>query len=211
MYSSSSSRAGAAEFDLGDLPFVRGRLDWLVESAPDFTNASTTWEKIRMTRVPGRTRASALCAVLAVLIVLIGCKTIPVTARPPISVPQGLTEAKVESTIMQSVFGVQPKASARADSYGAPSSAQPEFVRVRRSEWAFEGREPGVITASVSPRSHYLRVDIVYDAHTVEVVIVDADNMKYSGSRIHGKAIQWIGNLEKIIRSGLSLAAMSRD
>jgi len=164
-----------------------------------------------MAEVPGRTRATALCALLAVLVVLSGCNTVPVAARPPISVPPGLTEAEVESAIMQSVFGLQPEASARADSYGDPSSAQRKYVKVRRSKWVFEGRKPGVIAASVSPRTHYLRVDIVYDAHTVEVVIADASNMKYSGSRIHGKAIQWIGNLEKIIRGGLSLAAISRD
>ena len=164
-----------------------------------------------MTEVPGRTRAIALCALLAVLVVLLGCNTVPVAARPPINVPPGLTQAEVEWAIMQSVFGVQPDAPVCADSYGDPSSAQPEDVQVRRSEWVLEGRKPGVITASVSPRSHYLRVDIVYDAHTVEVVIADANNMKYSGSRIHGKAIQWIGNLENMIRSGLNLAALSRD
>jgi len=161
-----------------------------------------------MTRVPGKARVAAFGAVL---VVLIGCNTVPVAARPPLSVPPGLTEAEVESAIMQSVFGVSPEAPARADSYGDPSSAQPEYVQGRRSEWVFESRKPGVITASVSPRSHYLRVDIVYDAQTVEVVIADANNMKYSGSRIHGKAIQWIGNLENIIRSGLNLAAISRD
>ena len=161
-----------------------------------------------MTAPPYRSRAIALCATLAILLLFFGCKTVPIVARPPITIPPGLTQAQVESSIMMSVFGI--RLAARTDSKDSSSSRQPRYVQIRPSHWHFENQRPGVITASIAPRSHYLRVDIVYNARTVEVVITDARNMKYNGSRIHRKANQWIANLENEIRSGLSVAAIER-
>jgi hypothetical protein len=146
----------------------------------------------------------------ATLFILIGCNTVRITERPPIIVPPGLTAAQVEQAIMYSVFGAQPGTSPTALRPAVSAYPEPAYLQVRRSEWNFEGAEPGVIMGSVSPRTHYLRVKIQYDAHRVEVMIDGAKHMKYTGSRIHGKAIQWIANLERTIRGGLNLAAISR-
>ena len=152
-----------------------------------------------------------LIVVGAMLLVLIGCRTVPITERPPIIVPPGLTEDQVELAIMYSMFGARPGPNPAAEPPAVGARAELPFKKVRGSEWDFEGSQPGVIIGSVSPRTHYLRVRIEYDAHTVGVTIDGANNLKYSGSRIHGRANQWIDNLERTIRSGLNLAAISQQ
>ena len=147
----------------------------------------------------------------ATLFVLIGCNTVPITERPPIIAPPGLTADQVERAIMYAMFGARPGPYPAAEPPAVSASADPSYLKIRRSEWDFEGSQPGVIIGSVSPRTHYLRVRIEYNAHRVGVTIDGANNMSYSGTRIHGKANQWIGNLERTIRSGLNLAALSQQ
>lgn len=152
-------------------------------------------------------RSFGALALSATLVLLAGCNTVPIVERPPIVVPAGLTAAQVEASIMQSVFGLQMEIPRKNAEVQEDAPAQPTYIQTRHSQWRFEGREPGVVAASISPRSHYLRVKIHYGAQKVFVTIDAANHMKYDGHRIHGKAIRWIGNLENTIRSGLSLAA----
>lgn len=123
----------------------------------------------------------------ATLFVLIGCNTVPITERPPIIVPPGLTAAQVELAIMYSMFGARPGPYPAAEPPAVSARAELAYKKIRPSEWDFEGSQPGVIIGSVSLHTHYLRVRIQYDAHRVEVMIDGANHMKYTGSRTSWK------------------------
>jgi len=157
-----------------------------------------------------RTVEKRLLTLAVSLFVLgVGCNTIAIMPRDPIDVPRGLTDRQVELVILQSALGLRLATGDERRMAEEEGFVEPTYIQFRNSDWQLEDNRPGVILASVSPRTHYLRVAIRYDSNRVRVEIDGAENMKYDGSFIHGKAIRWIGNLEESIRSGLSLAAHS--
>jgi len=145
-------------------------------------------------------------AVFAVLIVFTaivsGCSAVPVTERQPISVPNGVTLEQVEAAIISEVLKPPPPVR------GGLSAADAELVRLAQQshEWVLEARRAGEIEASVSPRSHYLKVLIVYSATTVRTEIMETRNLSSGEGTIHKNALVWIDALEKRIKASLGRA-----
>ena len=112
------------------------------------------------------------------LFVLIGCNTVPITERPPIIVARGLIEDQVGLAMMYAVLGARPGTFPAAEPPALSAPADLPYKKSGARSGISKARNPGVIIGSVSPRTHYLRVRIEYDAHRVGVMIDGANNMK---------------------------------
>ena len=76
----------------------------------------------------------------------------------------------------------------------------------RALEWLPEERQPGVIVAGYTWRSHYLKVGLDFDEEIVEVYILDSRNLNQTDNEIHKTAVALVRALG--IRLEQSLAQM---
>ena len=78
------------------------------------------------------------------------------------------------------------------------------LTRGKQNNWWYpEDYGDEIIYAGYSWGSHYLQVAIHYDSQFVRIEITDSKNLKQNKKRIHGKALQLIGQLEDRIRISL--------
>ncbi|MEZ4279032.1 MAG: hypothetical protein R3F21_05360 [Myxococcota bacterium] len=139
------------------------------------------------------------------------CKTVPIKPATAIAVPQGLTQTQVRVAIIAAVLD-QPvpenltKREEMADrALGVALWPFYRSVNPRRDgEWFFESSSEDSVTASFQRNTHLLRVLIAFDAAAARVSIVDADNLRYTESRIHKAVPKWISDLEIRIRRSFS-------
>lgn len=118
-------------------------------------------------------------AVIAVLL-MVGCRSAPLynVTSAPIAASKPVTVADVEKAIMRAGAGLG---------------------------WQITPREPGKIEGVLALRTHRAIVDISYDTKAYSITYKDSSNLDYDGTNIHSNYNGWIQNLDKAIRTQLSL------
>lgn len=71
--------------------------------------------------------------------------------------------------------------------------------------WQMRITKPGHILATLALRTHVAVVDVNYSTKSYSVVYKDSTNLGYDGTNIHRNYNGWIQNLDKGIRTQLSL------
>lgn len=71
--------------------------------------------------------------------------------------------------------------------------------------WQITPDSPGKLTGRIALRTHTATVDITHDTKTFNIRYRDSTNLEASGGQIHKNYNGWIQNLEKGIRTQLSL------
>jgi hypothetical protein len=71
--------------------------------------------------------------------------------------------------------------------------------------WQMQQVRPGQIVGTLALRDHKAVVDVTYDPKTYSIKYKDSTNLNYDGSTIHNNYNGWIQNLDKAIRTQLSL------
>ncbi|HTE15212.1 MAG TPA: hypothetical protein VK642_09060 [Burkholderiales bacterium] len=118
--------------------------------------------------------------VSATVLMMAGCKQMPVLniASAPVVSPKQASLQDVERSIMRA---------------GAQLG------------WQLVPRGPGQIEGTLALRTHKAVVDITYDTKAYNIKYKDSSNLNYDGSNIHSNYNGWIQNLDKGIRTQLSL------
>jgi hypothetical protein len=114
--------------------------------------------------------------ITALLLVVSGCKTIPI----PNYDNQSISSYDTNKNTMQSVEKSIIKA---AVSLG----------------WKIKKIDDSKIEAKLNIRKHKLTVLITHDTKTVSVKYVDSQNLKYNGTKIHRQYANWVTNLLRAI------------
>jgi hypothetical protein len=120
-----------------------------------------------------------LLAVLALFVT--GCATVPVynVSNAPVVSPAGaLTEDQVGLAIVRA-----------GSSLG----------------WKMDQVTPGHIIGALYLREHVAKVDILYTATQYSINYKDSQKLKYKDDKIHRKYNYWVHNLDRTIRTQLSL------
>ena len=71
--------------------------------------------------------------------------------------------------------------------------------------WQIVPRAPGKIEGILVLRDHRAVVDITHDTKTYSIQYKDSSNLDYDGTSIHSNYNGWVQNLDKAIRTQLSL------
>jgi hypothetical protein len=64
---------------------------------------------------------------------------------------------------------------------------------------------PGNVAGTLVVRDHKAVVDVNYDLKSYSIKYKDSTNLSYNGTSIHSNYNGWIQNLDKAIRTQLSL------
>ena len=64
---------------------------------------------------------------------------------------------------------------------------------------------PGNILATLNLRTHMAQVDVSFDTKAYSIQYKDSTNLNYNGTSIHSNYNGWVQNLDKSIRTQLSL------
>ena len=82
-------------------------------------------------------------------------------------------------------------------------------VAIRRAGaslgWQMVPRAPGKVEGILILRDHRAIVDITYDTKNYSIQYKDSSNLGYDGTTIHANYNGWVQNLDKAIRSHLSV------
>jgi hypothetical protein len=119
-------------------------------------------------------------AAVSALLVTLGCRSAPLynVASAPVSAPKPVTMQDVERAITRAGAGLG---------------------------WQLVPREPGKMEGVLALRTHRAVVDITYDTKTYSIKYKDSSNLDYDGTNIHSNYNGWVQNLDKAIRTQLSL------
>ena len=71
--------------------------------------------------------------------------------------------------------------------------------------WQIVPKAPGKAEGILVLRDHRAVVDITYDTKAYSIMYKDSSNLNYDGKMIHSNYNGWIQNLDKAIRTQLSL------
>jgi hypothetical protein len=71
--------------------------------------------------------------------------------------------------------------------------------------WQMKPTRPGHIVGTLAVRTHIAVVDIEYDRNSYSIKYRDSTNLNYDGTNIHRNYNGWIQNLDKAIKSQLSV------
>lgn len=71
--------------------------------------------------------------------------------------------------------------------------------------WQIVPKSPGKAEGILLLRDHRAVVDITYDTKAYSIMYKDSSNLQYDGKTIHSNYNGWIQNLDKAIRTQLSL------
>ena len=71
--------------------------------------------------------------------------------------------------------------------------------------WQIVPKAPGKAEGILVLRDHRAIVDITYDTRAYSIMYKDSSNLNYDGKTIHSNYNGWIQNLDKAIRTQLSL------
>ena len=71
--------------------------------------------------------------------------------------------------------------------------------------WQMRVTKPGHILATLNVRQHTAVADVTYSSKSYSIQYKDSTELKYDGQTIHSQYNNWIMNLDKAIRSQLSL------
>ena len=124
--------------------------------------------------------------ILAVLIALSACNTVPVEDMKQdfVTVPDGVTIEKMEEAIL---------------------------TAGRFSDWHVTVVEPGQALARTTVRGkHSVSVDILFNTEGFTVKYRDSQNLKYDGETIHEMYNIWVRELTLVIERELRLIGITR-
>lgn len=127
----------------------------------------------------GKKWAAIFAACFALLIV--GCRSAPVynvSSAPITASKASLTLDDVSKAIMRAGGGLG---------------------------WQMKETKPGHMLATLHLRTHVAIVDINYSTTSFSITYKDSTNLDYDGTNIHSNYNGWIQNLDKGIRTQLSL------
>ena len=122
----------------------------------------------------------ALATVVALALLLVGCRTAPV---------YNVTDAPVNS------------------SSGSPTLEDMSQAITKAGVglgWQMKPVEPGYTIGTLYLRSHMAQVDIKYNAQSYSITYKDSSDLNYDGEVIHKNYNGWIQNLDNRIRAELS-------
>lgn len=126
-------------------------------------------------------RLRSLAAVVAVALLMVGCRTAPIhtVKDAPVNPPQGQAAslARVEQAIVRAGNGLG---------------------------WAMKVEKPGHIVGSLSLRTHTAVVDIPYTPTSYSILYKNSVNLDHSGDTIHKNYNGWVQNLDQAIRRQLN-------
>jgi hypothetical protein len=71
--------------------------------------------------------------------------------------------------------------------------------------WSMQETKPGHILGTLNLRTHVAIVDVDYSQTSYSIKYKDSTNLMYDGTNIHNNYNGWIQNLDKGIRTQLSL------
>ena len=71
--------------------------------------------------------------------------------------------------------------------------------------WNIREVAPGQLEGTLHLRKHMALVDIPYSRDSYSIIYKDSDNLRYDGEKIHGNYNGWIQNLDKAIKTQISL------
>jgi len=120
-------------------------------------------------------------AVVALALVLVGCRSNPVynvSGAPVTTSTRNYSMGDVRGAILQA---------------GASLGWQMKVVR------------PGLITGTLYVREHMATVEIPYDRRTYSILYRDSNNLDYDGANIHSNYNGWVQNLSNAINARLSV------
>lgn len=151
----------------------------------------------------------AFCLLLVSALLQLSCRTAPITQRPPIAVPPGLTANDVKFAILEDLAN-RPEAPTLTPGEHIADDAMKVMLwpfykgtPPAEQQWFPESVEPGVIYAGYQKQDYYLRVAIDYDDTSVRLRIVGSKNLNESDGQIHKSAFKWISTLENEIARAL--------
>ena len=115
-----------------------------------------------------------------VLLLLVGCRSAPLynVDSTPVVANKAVTLADVEKAIVRAGGGLG---------------------------WQIVSHAPGKAEGTLVLRTHRAIVDITYDTKAYSIKYKDSTNLDYDGTNIHSNYNGWIQNLDKAIRTQLSL------
>lgn len=157
-------------------------------------------------------RNLSISILLACLLAVSSCKTVPNVSPPPIVVPDGLSYNDVERAILMAVTdSATSPTSSLAPSQKVTVTVQKTFIgsNIGSNEggsgrdWYFEDRKPGVVYLGYQRGALYMRVEARFDTESITLSIIDSRNFDQSGSRIHHGAFARLSTLEVEIRRSL--------
>lgn len=71
--------------------------------------------------------------------------------------------------------------------------------------WNISEVAPGHLEGTLHLRSHMAQVDIPYSKDSYSIIYKTSDNLRYDGEKIHSNYNGWIQNLDKAIKTQISL------
>ncbi len=152
---------------------------------------------------------------LALVLLLSGCRTSPIP-NPTIAVPPNLSRNQVTYAIASAIANnPEPVGLTKSEEMtdnALRAAFGPFYRRVGREEdeeWFLESVEPDVILAGCARRNHYLRTAIHITNEQATIEIIEAENLRFDGERIHSTVVYWIQDLKARIRRALSAAALA--
>jgi len=157
-----------------------------------------------------------LVLTLVGVVVILGCKTVPIEQRAPIAVPAGLNANDVEVAVLYELANqniptdLTPGQQISNNAMKALFLFRYRSVSDRKQGWYPESAEPGVIYAGLEKGPYYLRVGIDYTDTSIQTHIIESKQLNQTDDRIHKAAIQWIDQLEMRIRRALGQMAAMR-
>jgi hypothetical protein len=119
-------------------------------------------------------------AILLLTLGLVGCRTAPVynVEQAPVVVSGNATMTDIKKAIMVAGAGLG---------------------------WQMKETAPGVITGTLYLRKHMAKVEIPYSKTEYSILYKDSYELGYNGTTIHNNYNGWIQNLDRAIRSSLSV------
>jgi hypothetical protein len=135
----------------------------------------------------------------------LACRTVPLPEPYVIPLPAGMTPQQAEVAVLAGILNAPPP----PEYDPTRTYSEQEFNSIiwqgfvgsaHGRSWFPESREGSTIYAAVNTRGLYLRAAIEREPGSLRIRIVESRNLDQSETRIHKRAIQWLGNLEAHIR-----------
>jgi len=144
-----------------------------------------------------------------------GCVTAPIPPERTIDVPVGLSEPDVRDAVVASVTSPTRRDLTPAERIADRALAALVWgyrtIDRPQTEWFPESVAPGGVMAGCRFKTHYVRVVLRFDEHSVRYRIADSRNLRQSQERIHENVIPWLDDLDLRIRRALGYVSSNRQ
>jgi hypothetical protein len=134
------------------------------------------------------------------------------TSLQPIDVRYGIHARDIELAILLAIAA--PEGTPALDPGQKISDALltkiiggPTGVRRAGNPWTYASRKPGLVFAEYEHEGVWMRVAVKYDTQMVLLRIVESRGLGQSGDRIHARALDYLGELDRRIRQTVIMVA----